>query len=209
MLKENGNKACEGRNSTLADARNPRGVDRTPRGAEKRPPAVVPSPGSKGFKVSIEGGERVLTDRATGERHARVLNKSPLERLYPKTISRDQLEAGLRFAEAFELAGLLAKPAMVQDLVGVASGRRMREPVCGHIDADREVTAVMRHVGALGGLVLEWVVGQGYDVTEFVRRVNWSGRALNRHQAMGLLLGALSTLAAFYQGRRPVSETRL
>lgn len=196
-------KACEGSISTLADPRNPR----TRYGG---PPAVVPTPGSKGFRVSIEGGVRVLVDRATGERLSRPLNKSPLERLYrPKakdTISVEQLEAGLRFAQAFELAGLLAKPAMVRDLVGVASGRRARDPICGRVDAEREVTAAMQHVGKLGGLALEWVVGQGCDVSEFVQRVNWSGRALNRHQAMGLLLGALSTLVAFYAGRRPLPD---
>lgn len=200
MLKENGNKACEGRISTLADARNPRAGGK--RAAS--PPSAAPAPGSKGFRVSIEGGERVLTDRATGERHARVLNKSPLERLYPKTISREQLEAGMRFAEAFELAGLLAKPAMVQDLVGVASGRRARSPVCGLIDADREVAAALRHVGQLGGLVLEWVVGQGFTVAEFVQRIRWNGRPMNVMHASGMLQAALSGLVVFYQGRRPL-----
>lgn len=165
--------------------------------------------GSKGFRVSIEGSERVLVDRATGERVSRPLNKSPIERMYRAdgkgTITRAQLEAGLRFAEAFELAGLLAKPAMVQELVGVASGRRAREPINGRVDAEREVAAALRHVGQLGGLVLEWVVGQGFDIKEFVQRVRWNGRPMNEMHAAGVLQGALSGLVAFYAGRRPLS----
>ena len=169
-------------------------------------------PGTKGFRVSIEGGSRVIVDRATGERHSRPLDKAPIARLYRAdgkgTITLEQLEAGLRFAEAFELAGMVAKPAMVQELVGVASGRRSVEPsINGRIDAQREVAAAMRHVGQLGGLVLEWVVGQGLDIQEFVARVNWNGRPMNVMHAAGVLQAALSALVDFYAGRRPLAET--
>ncbi len=172
--------------------------------------AAVPASGSKGFRVSIEGNERVIVDKATGERLSRPLDKSPIERMYRPNgrgaITREQLEAGLRFAEAFELAGLLAKPAMVQELVGVASGRRAREPINGRIDAQDEVAAALRHVGLLGGLVLEWVVGQGFDIAEFVARMRWNGRAIDARYASGMLQVALSTLVAFYEGRRPLAD---
>lgn len=163
-------------------------------------------PGSKGFRVSIEGGQRVLVDKATGERLSRPLNKAPIERMYPKTITREQLEAGLRFAESFELAGLLAKPAMPGDLVGTASGRAVREPIEGRLDAQREVAAALRYVGMLGGLVIEWVVGQGFDIDEFVTRVRWNGRALDARYVSGMLQASLSTLVAFYAGRRPLAD---
>lgn len=164
---------------------------------------------AKGFRVWVAGGQRHVRDLATGETRSYELDQTPIERMFrSKTIDEEQLQAGLRFATAFEMAGLMAKPAMVSGdgMASTASGRRCREPIGGRIDANDEVAAALRHVGKMGGLVLEWVVGQGFDVKAFVQRINWNGRAMDERRAAGVLQGALSTLVVFYEGRRPLPD---
>jgi hypothetical protein len=105
-------------------------------------------------------------------------------------------------AETFFLDYRAAHPATSRASWSIervdGGGRGDGTPVCGAVDAERRLRDAIRVVGPAGADVLISVVGQEDSLREYAARLSANGRLVNPHEAKGLLLASLSTLARHY-----------
>lgn len=108
--------------------------------------------------------------------------------------------AGERFHRTFVFAQLssAAAPSLGR-LRGVSpTGGGIPERVAAAESAvDRALSAV-GGIASPGGSAVWFVVGLGYSVKEWAAREGWNGRALNPHEAKGVLVTALGVLVMHY-----------
>lgn len=131
--------------------------------------------------------------RETGKGYWRVDSLTKMHRA--GTIDEDQLRAGLRFREDFDL-GKLGSVKLV-DLTRIPGESRGAGTPERLIDARDRVAASIRALGGQGAPLAEvawWVVGVGIGLEEYARRAAWAGRAVSPKTVTGLVIGALSLL---------------
>jgi hypothetical protein len=114
------------------------------------------------------------------------------------TITQEMHDAGAIFRRQFRAAALdgLRGAALVR--LPAATGETMTER---QVQARRQVAAALDVLGGPGGAAgsCVWhVVGLECSVREWAMRQGWGGRSVPASQAQGMLVGALSVLAAHY-----------
>ena len=144
--------------------------------------------GSFTFDDVIDGREKVRAMRAVDTLSAMLRNGS---------ISEAQYAAGSRFRNDFAWAHL--DPLRAADVARLPGRHGGEESMS--VQAARE--RIVRHMVRLGGhgsplaQAAWWVAGYGLSTKEFARRMRWGrGAAMHEKTAAGLLLGALTILAA-------------
>ena len=119
------------------------------------------------------------------------------------TITQEMHDAGAVFRRQFRAAALdgLRGAALVR--LPAATGETMTER---QVHARRQVAAALNVLGGPSGAAgsCVWhVVGLEFSVREWAMRQGWGGRSVPASQAQGMLVAALSVLAAHYGlGRR-------
>jgi hypothetical protein len=119
------------------------------------------------------------------------------------SIDGAQHAAAEKFAGDFRQAGydtLRARAIPSTDIRGTTTDIA---PVV--LSARRRLLGAIEVLGGQGSQTLDcaWhVLGLEDPVSEWTRRMVWTGRTMNAHRAQGILLAALDVLAGYYKTRR-------
>jgi hypothetical protein len=113
------------------------------------------------------------------------------------TITPEMEAAARDFAAAFTIAGL--DTLRVPSLLRVPGAPRAPELADDQVAARQRVHQALEAVGGIGspgGSVVWHVVGLQTSLREWALRQGWGGRPIGVHEARGILVAALGTLAA-------------
>lgn len=137
--------------------------------------------------------------------------RTPLEVMLVRgTIDDGQYEAGMQFAAQFAKARFESLRAC--DLLR-QPGSGWRDVSDGVLDAKDQVYAVLKKLGGEGPIMSEavWqVIGQEVSIKEFCKTMSLRDHAaLNPQKVTGLLLGALTVMAAHYGTTRYGDRARV
>jgi hypothetical protein len=114
-------------------------------------------------------------------------------------INQPMHDAGQEFGRAFVAANLSPTATAALERIGAAGPVSVTERAA---HARIRVNDALVSVGGSsspGGSAVWFVAGTGMSVREWSIRWAWNGRAINAHEAKGILVGALGMLAVHYR----------
>ncbi|MCW2248275.1 hypothetical protein M2352_003909 [Azospirillum fermentarium] len=155
--------------------------------------------------VDPRTGEAVISEIRTV---TRILNAWPLDRMFRNgTIDPVAYRAGGLFRDDYELAGMAERLAAsnLSPLAGCSGGGKVAD-LGGNLAARRRIRDVLDCMSHDMASAMEWIVGNGHALSQWVQRMRWGGRTLNEHFARGLVVGGLDIAATVY-GLRKVRHT--
>lgn len=161
-----------------------------------------PKPGQRREVRLPDGGvaEQYVDSDPDGNVAARVRRLDTIELLYKREVlTREQYLAGWQFQCAFERCGLGPSYAMMNaDKIIVDKCPTDIVPFKDRGRDWQDVQAGLRVAGQVGGSALWYVVGCGFPVSEWVRRMRTTGVNYTENVGKGVLIGALDALAVEY-----------
>lgn len=166
---------------------------------EGRPQEIIRPPSVRELRGETEWPQEQIADEegnpSSPFRAIDILRKLHLR----GTISLEEKQAGHQFQDDFDRAGL--EQLRAADMGRVPSGKSSGGPTAGQIEAREAVWIAICALGGLtsaaGGCVWH-VLGHRDTLEQWTTRESFAFRAINRHIARGILIGALGALRAHY-----------
>jgi len=170
-------------------------------------PDLVPPPPERGQHDRIERLDRQIAD-VRGDIGSPFITISLLARMHNEgKITDEEVEAGDRFHLEFRRASLGDLRAAAVDRVRIENRRPGFEitPSAEHFRRRIwDVLAALGGVDAPPASCLYHVIGAEETLKDWALR-RYTVRRISEHQAPGVLIGALSCLAAYYTRTRPAT----
>jgi len=166
--------------------------------------ASVTSPSSKAA-LPLPAGPRDLEWISRGEEgtsfrveHFRTVD-SLGALLRGGAINQAMHDAGQEFSRAFDAAALSPMGVAAYERIGVSASGSVTERAAHARIRVNDALASVGGNSSPGGSAVWFVAGLGLSVREWSIRWAWNGRAINAHEAKGILVGALGMLAVHYR----------
>lgn len=166
--------------------------------------ASVTSPSSKAA-LPLPAGPRDLEWISRGEEgtsfrveHFRTVD-SLGALLRGGAINQAMHDAGQEFSRAFDAAALSPMGVAAYERIGVSASGSVTERAAHARIRVNDALASVGGNSSPGGSAVWFVAGLGVSVREWSIRWAWNGRAINAHEAKGILVGALGMLAVHYR----------
>ena len=114
-------------------------------------------------------------------------------------INQAMHDAGQEFSRAFDAAALSPMGVAAYERIGVSASGSVTERAAHARIRVNDALASVGGNSSPGGSAVWFVAGLGLSVREWSIRWAWNGRAINAHEAKGILVGALGMLAVHYR----------
>jgi len=114
-------------------------------------------------------------------------------------INQPMHDAGQEFGRTFTAANLSPTLAPSFERLGSANEGSVTERAAHARIRVNDALVAVGGSSSPGGSAVWFVAGLGMSVREWSIRRAWNGRAINAHEAKGILIGALGTLAVHYR----------
>ena len=114
-------------------------------------------------------------------------------------ITQPMHDAGQEFGRAFAAANLSPTGAPAFERLGAAGRGSVTERAAHARIRVNDALVAVGGSSSPGGSAVWFVAGCGMSVREWSMRQAWNGRAINAHEAKGILVGALGMLAVHYR----------